>query len=410
MKIRSNSTKLWTIAVLVTAAIMSIVVTHRSSKSQKQPDVLSRSELHSPSLEPQTTQVYITNTIPPPSGPEAVSTTSMTIVDALLRGEHGRVTTSEAHEMLKNLVGMPDFQTAIDNLLRSSAVSDRLLAVKALVEAGETNALHDIALSDGSMYVRAEVIQNLFKRRHFPLLADIISSTSSKITGDDATALLAAAVDDPIFAAPPVLSRLDVGQGLPRYVVLLTGESHILQQKASDILAATNIGMKGKTLLLNALADCRPTNYTTVLWGALLSETSPPIQRQIARYLAGTISEADPLAWKRLDSSLLAIPKGMPTLSLASYEKAHNHLLELASEVRSLCSSPTRSIGALNIAFQQYLDTARLLGHNIMAADLLRLVAEYADEDEFLRNEAKSTAAYEYWRMTHENRESSPFR
>lgn len=322
------------------------------------------------------------------------------IVGILLKAKPGRLTTSQAHYIVKELIGLPDFDHAVRPLLASAVLSDRLIAVYAFLEKdGFTGVMRDMALSDKSPYVRAEIADWLFRKQEFSTLDSLMGETAAQLSPESVASLVSLAARTPKAEVPMALSRLDLGEGLPNYLTLVAERSAALTAAIADSLGNALTSAPGKKLMLHVLTSIRPPEYERVIEDRLQTEATLSTRTLLAQHLAASISETNSQARTRIESRLPQQP-GLEPVALQYRESRVSRLHELDRDLRDLSRSGQPDPMRLQIALVAYLETGRLLGPGYLSAATLTEVTEFAAKNSVsLQDNSLSEARFEVRRI-----------
>lgn len=321
---------------------------------------------------------------PAPSAPAQTPVTALTtnrmreIVAKLLYTPPGRITLGEALDLVKELTADPNFAQIVRPLLASKEINDRLLGVYLMLEGcGLTDEMRAVALSDASPYVRAEVLNWLFRNQDFASVADLVRASAAKLSATDIQALVSLAASQPEAKVAVALHRLQLGRGLPRYVALLASESPAVVAGVAATLSDQQVSANGRIQMLGVLAGARPADYQTLLEKDLEAENILSVRCQLSRYLAAMTSEADAQARAAIEARFAELPeKFRPQIQYR--EHVSGQMSQLDKALRDICGAgvldPMRLVSALAL----YLETGRLLGPGALSAETLKLATTRA--------------------------------
>jgi HEAT repeat protein len=308
-----------------------------------------------------------------------VTNRAQTIVGILKYTRPGRLTTGEAHQLVTELIGLAEFDQAIRPLLTSEAVPDRLLAAYAILEkTGFTEEMRGLALSDPSPYVRSEIAIWLFRKQDFASLDSLVDAIITSLSPTSIDAMVALAAASPRADVPMALSRLDIGEGLPRYLTIVAEHSTNVIARVFESLSESQTPDAGKKLMLQILAVARPLNYDVLLQRRLALEPILSTRTLVAQHLAATISETNADARARIASLLPQPLPGLEPVALEFRETRLARLRELEQILHETCHLDKPDSLRIHSALAAYLHNGHLLGSGSLSAATLKDVIDAA--------------------------------
>jgi len=304
------------------------------------------------------------------------------IVRIILHTSPGRITTEQAHQLVLEFVNSPQLSKVCAELIVSDSINSRLLAVYALLTAnGLTDDLREMALSDPSPYIRAEIANWLFQNQKFDALRDLVREYAGAVDSSDATDLALHVATEPILEGRPVaVSRLGLGESLPQYLTLVAENSAVMVDAVTGILNDTKTPTRGKKLMLSALASVRPGNYINLLQKVFSSESDLAVRIQIAQHIAACSSQKNSSIHELLESRMPPVLPGLEPVSLMFQEQRLQKVKEHASNLEEACQEGTPDPLRLNANLSAYLNEGRIVGQEFLSPQLLRTVVVFMEQ------------------------------
>jgi hypothetical protein len=301
----------------------------------------------------------------------------------------GRITTEQAHELVRELVNSEGLAAIIQDLLSSGKEVDRILGAYCLLEAhGLTPDVRELAVADPSPRVRAEVVRWLFLRGDFAGMDMLLDRTAPSLAATEATNMVSLLANEPYANVPVAMHRLRLGTGLPRYAALLMERSENVAAAAVSLLVQPQLAANAKKRLLDALRVADPPGRTEALTQLIQTEKSLAVRTLAAADLAARVSETNVQQVSFLRESLPDPVQGLEPVDLRFREKIRSDILGLEDEIGRSLASGEPSPARLQVLIGSYLQAVQLVGRGGMETQALAGVLEKAKAKRVILSDA----------------------
>ena len=289
------------------------------------------------------------------------------------------ITTRQAHQLVDEFIASRGFDEIVRKLLSSQAVADRLFAVYALLQRdGFTDTARSLALADPSWHVRAEIAGWLFKRMDSAALESLVQEIVSSLSQESIHSIVTVADAAPKIEVPMGLSRLGLGESIPRYLNILSGHSSNTLAAVSGALGNETTSRTGKKLMLSVLASVRPPDYELLLKQHLQTEPALITRSLLAQHLAALISETNTQARMEIDSLLGDTGTTNARVSLQFHEAQLAELRQIEVKIVEACHQPNPYAAYLASIAAAYNEQLRKLGYEFADANTIGTIREYS--------------------------------
>jgi hypothetical protein len=184
---------------------------------------------------------------------------------------------------------------------------------------------------ENNSYVQAEIANWLYSRERFDEYDAYLARIASQLRPETIAEIIRnMSGTPPDMRVPAVLDSLGLGKNQPRFMRGVASHSPILLSEIKRAFLDTANPHSLRREMLAALAECRPSDYSSVLISAASLAGNPLITRNlILQYLSSAVSQDE----FRNATRTLSLEVGMPLMTVKSLDEQTNELKLLEREI-----------------------------------------------------------------------------